>query len=115
MNIKIKCRSCQCIYLGGQDGLCNRCLSGKRRKLKSKPIHCLCGKRAVVVILAHAMLPEEGLIELETPLCQRCLELERTLEGEPRAVNKPVPTDLSQVVVLKSLPRVNPPLKGRKI
>jgi len=115
MNIKGKCRSCQCIYLGGQDGLCNSCLSGKRRKLKSKPIHCLCGKRAVVVILAYALVPEEGLVELETPLCRHCLELERALEGEPRAVNEPVATDLSRVVVVKSLPRVDPPLKGRKI
>ena len=113
MKIKLKCQSCQRIYLGGRAGFCEWCLTGKVRAKKVKPAHCQCGKIAIEVMLATVLTPEDEFSELEIPLCRHCLELE--LEDEPRLVGKPVPTDPSLIVVVKSLPRAKPPLKGRKI
>ena len=80
MKIKAKCQSCGRIYLGGQGGLCELCLSNKVRKKKVRPLRCLCGKLAMIVILATVLSPEEEPIELEIPLCRECRDLERLLE-----------------------------------
>ena len=115
MKIKANCQSCRRIYLGGQGGLCELCLSKKARKRKVKPLHCLCGKLAIIVILATVLSPEEEPLELEIPLCRECRDLERSMEiepGMPKTLYIPKP---AQIVVVKSLPHPKPVLKGRKI
>jgi hypothetical protein len=113
MKIKPKCQSCKRIYLGGRDCLCEPCLSDKARKKKSKPLHCLCGRLAVVVILATVLTPEEEPLELEIPLCRRCRDLEQTMEKEPDLPEATSNTNPAQIVVVKSLPRARQFLKGR--
>jgi hypothetical protein len=115
MKIKPKCQSCGRIYLGGQGGLCEICLSGEARKKKVKPLRCLCGKPAVVVLLATVLTPEEEPLELEIPLCRGCRELERAMEKEPGLPEETIVTNPAQIVVVKSLPRLKPALKGRNI
>jgi hypothetical protein len=113
MKIKPKCQSCKCIFLGGQGGLCEFCLSGKTRLKKAKPLRCLCGKKAVVVILATVLTPEEEPLELEIPLCRDCRDLEGTLEKAPGFEAQVVATDPEQIVIVKSLPRARQSYKGR--
>lgn len=115
MKTKPKCQTCKCIFLGGQDGCCEFCLSGKARMKKAKALRCLCGQKAIVVILATVLTPEEEPLELEIPLCRDCHDLERGLENGPGLVAQAVATDPAQIVVVKSLPRARPALKGRII
>ena len=115
MKIKAKCQLCSRIYLGGQGGLCELCLSNKARKKKVKPLRCLCGKLAIVVILATVLSPEEEPLELEIPLCRECRDLERSIETEPGLPETIFITNPAQVVVVKSLPRPKLTLKGRII
>jgi len=115
MKIKPKCRSCSCIYLGGRGGQCENCLSGDMHKRKVKPLRCLCGKLAIVVLLATVLTPEEAPLELEIPLCQSCRNLERALEKKPGLPEEVIVTNPTQIVVVKSLPRLKPALKGKTI
>ena len=115
MKIKPKCQSCGRIYLGGRGGYCEVCLSAKARKKKLPPLRCLCGKLAIVVFLATVLSPEEEPIELEIPLCRGCRDLERTMERESELSAATFITHPAQVVVVKSLPRIKPALKGRSI
>ncbi len=113
MIIKPRCRSCGRIYLGGQAGACQLCLSGKARKKKVKPLHCLCGKLAIIVLLATVLSPEEGPLELEIPLCRDCRDLERTMEKDPASTGAKSFPNSVQIVIVKSLPRLKQALKGR--
>jgi len=115
MIIKPKCRSCGRIYLGGQAGVCQLCFSVKVRKKRVNPLRCLCGKLAIVVLLATVLSPEEGPLELEIPLCRDCRDLERTLEKDPASTGAICIPSSAQIVVVKSLPRLKPALKGRMI
>jgi hypothetical protein len=115
MKIKANCQSCGRIYLGGQDGYCEPCLSGKVRKRKVKVLRCLCGRRAIVVILATVLSPEEEPLGLEIPLCRECCDLERSIETESGLSEKIFHTNPAQIVVVKSLPRLKPTLRGRNI
>jgi hypothetical protein len=115
MKIKPECRSCSRIYLGGQDGLCENCFSSEVCKKRVKRLRCLCGKPAVLVILATVLTPEEAPLELEIPLCGDCRDLERALEKEAGLSEATAVTDPSQIVIVKSLPRLKPALKGKII
>jgi hypothetical protein len=115
MKIKPKCQSCSRIYLGGRGGYCEYCLSAKVRKKKLKPLRCLCGKLAIVVFLATVLSPEEEPLELEIPLCRGCCDLERTMERESGLSEAIFITNPAQIVVVKSLPRIKPALKGMNI
>jgi hypothetical protein len=115
MKIKPKCRSCGRIYLGGQAGACQVCLLVKARKKKVKPLRCLCGKLAIVVLLATVLSPEEAPLELEIPLCRDCRDLEHTMGKETASTGAICIPSSAQIVVVKSLPRLKPPLKGRMI
>jgi hypothetical protein len=115
MKTKAKCQSCNRIYLGGRGGLCERCLSNTARKKMVRRLRCLCGKPAIVVILTTVFSPEEEPLELELPLCRECLALERSLETVPGLPETIIATNPAQIVVVKSLPRALPVLKGRKI
>ena len=115
MKVKAKCESCGRIYLGGHGGLCELCLSCKDRRKKVKPLRCLCGKLAIVVILATVLSPEEEPLELEIPLCRHCRNLERSMEAEGGSPEPIFPLNQAQIVVVKSLPRAKPLLKGKFI
>ncbi len=114
MKIKPRCLKCNCLFLGGQDGVCDMCLSRKPRKRKSKPLRCLCGKRAVAVLLAMVYPPDEEPLELEIPLCRECMEIERSMEAPGASVAR-FKTEPSCIVVVKSLPRVPPSSRGRSL
>jgi hypothetical protein len=113
MKIKPKCQLCKRIYLGGRDSLCGPCLLDIAHKKKTKLLRCLCGKLAVVVILATVLTPEEEPFELEIPLCYKCCDLERTMEKESDLPEVTYHTNQVQIVVVKSLPRARQSLKGR--
>jgi len=113
MKVKPKCLSCNRIYLLGQDGICELCRSGDARSRRARPPRCLCGKAAVVVILAEVLSPEEEFIELEIPLCRACQVLELAMERQssrPAIHQEPNPV---RVIVVKSLPRPEPRLRGK--
>jgi len=115
MKIKPKCSSCNRIFLQGQDGMCQPCRSGQILNRRARPPRCLCGKAAVVVILAEVLSPEQEIIELEIPLCRSCLELELTMEKQPPRPAPPPGPNPVQVIVVKSLPHTASRLKGRAL
>jgi hypothetical protein len=115
MRIKANCKKCNHPYLGGENGCCDNC-NGVRLPCKEKKrLLCLCGKRAARVVIGKAFSPEDEPVEVETPLCWECLELEIELENEehhrPYGGNKnPI-----QIVVVQSLPRTKMRLTGRRL
>ena len=115
MKIKALCQSCGRIYLGGQGGFCERCLSAKACKRKPRPLRCLCGKPAIIVILATVLSPEEEPLELEIPLCKVCRDLERDMEAESGLPETIFITDPAHIVVLKSLPHPKAAMRGKLI
>ncbi len=115
MKIKAKCQSCRRIYLGGQDGVCERCHSKKVCKRKPGALRCMCGKPAIIVILATVLSPEEEPLELEIPLCKECRDLERSMEAEPGLPKTILFTDPEKIVILKSLPHSKPAWRGRRL
>ncbi len=113
MKIKSKCRACGRIFLGGRDGCCDLCLSGRARRRKASSLRCQCGKKAIQVMLATVITPEQVALELEIPLCQDCYELESRLECGSKLDEYVIATTAKQILIVKSLPRAHRILKGR--
>lgn len=112
MKIKAVCKSCRRLYLTGKNGLCQSCLKpGFRYK---KPV-CYCGKPAAQVVFVTVLNPEGVERSVQLALCMECLELESQSESRPgRPVLDTQPNPI-HVVQVKSIPRADSPLKGRKI
>ncbi|MCC7129300.1 MAG: hypothetical protein IT297_02775 [Anaerolineae bacterium] len=114
MLIKPKCRLCNQIYLGGADGCCHACLSGNAPPRKPKRLRCMCGRKAVLVMLAEVVNADGETLTVEIPLCAACKKQELLLE-KPQADPPPAAANPLQVIVVKSLPRAHAPLRGSKI
>jgi hypothetical protein len=104
--------------LGGKDGCCEYCVRNKPARKKLKRLPCLCGKVAIVVVLATVLTPQEEPMDVEVPLCRLCWDLERELELEvelstPKGLSRHAANPI-QIIVVKNLPRSKRPLSARK-
>lgn len=114
MLIKPKCRVCQRIYLGGEEGCCDACRSGGAGRRKPRRLRCQCGRLAVSILLAEVIDGDGEPLQVEIPLCPACekeeLRLEASLRRAPPAAASPV-----QVIHVQSLPHAHAHLRGSKI
>ena len=115
MHVKPNCKHCGRPFLGGKDGYCDLCKTDQLPHRKKKHLRCLCGKRAIRVVFGVVTPIGDEPLEVEMPLCRDCLRLELELEAGETCKGTPPIVNPIHIIVVKSLPRAQPRMSGRRL
>lgn len=115
MLIKPKCMICDQIYMGGREGCCSKCLSGRPAQKRRIRLRCLCGRRAVAILLGDVVNGDGEPMLVEIPICPICQNQEIQLEASQARMSSGSEKNPVHLVIVKSLPRARFRFQGKKL